>query len=286
MLLKSSVGKKGVNHSSDVKLVQELLNRTLRTPFRLLGVDGIPGTKTQLAISNFQQKVVGLKMPDGLIEPHGKTWVHLQKYLQDSPNLQTADYRVFPNVEQKPFAVEHKSFKKDVVVISKNIAWGAKVSNAFKVKVVEICKYLDVAPDYLMSCMAFETGETFSPSIKNAAGSGATGLIQFMPSTAKSLGTTVIKLGEMTAVEQLEYVKMYFTPYKGKLKKLEDVYMAILYPAAISRSVDHVLFEAGTKAYDQNKGFDANKDGKITLQEISAKVRQKYEIGLRRGYLG
>lgn len=41
-----------------------------------------------------------------------------------------------------------------------------------------------------MAAMAFESGETFSPSIKNAAGSGAVGLIQFMPSTAKALGTS------------------------------------------------------------------------------------------------
>lgn len=286
MLLKNSVGKKGINHSADVKLVQELLNRAMRIPFRLLGVDGIPGAKTQQAINNFQHKVVGLKIPDGLIEPQGKTWSYLQKYLCESPSIQTADYRVFPVVEPKLFSIEHKLLKKNVLVASKSIAWGAKVSGAFKVKVMEICTYLDVAPDYLMSCMAFETGETFSSSIKNAAGSGAVGLIQFMPSTAKSLGTTVAKLQEMSAVEQLDYVKMYFSPYKGKLKKLEDVYMAILYPAAIDRSVDHVLFKEGTKVYDQNKGFDANKDGKITLQEISAKVRQKYEIGLRRGYLG
>jgi membrane-bound lytic murein transglycosylase B len=65
------------------------------------------------------------------------------------------------------------------------ITWGVKVSDAFKRKVIVISQGLGVSPDFLMACMAFETGETFSPAIKNAAGSGAVGLIQFMPSTAK-----------------------------------------------------------------------------------------------------
>jgi hypothetical protein len=50
-----------------------------------------------------------------------------------------------------------------------------------------------------MACMAFEKGETFSPCVKNP-GSSATGLIQFMSSTAKSLGTTTNDLCKMSAV--------------------------------------------------------------------------------------
>ena len=40
-------------------------------------------------------------------------------------------------------------------------------------------------PEYLLAVMSFETGGTFSPGVRNAAGSGATGLIQFMPATAR-----------------------------------------------------------------------------------------------------
>jgi len=36
----------------------------------------------------------------------------------------------------------------------------------------------------------------------------------------------------------------------------------------------------------QNKGFDANADKKISLKEISSKVRAMYEKGLSKGYLG
>lgn len=48
----------------------------------------------------------------------------------------------------------------------------------------------------------------------NAPGSGAIGLIQFMPSTAKGLGTSTSALKQMTAVDQLAYVEKYFAPYK------------------------------------------------------------------------
>jgi hypothetical protein len=66
------------------------------------------------------------------------------------------------------------------------IAWGKKVSAEFKQKVLECCGRLGVNPDFLMSAMAFETGETFDPKAHNAS-TGATGLIQFLPSTAIGL---------------------------------------------------------------------------------------------------
>jgi len=60
------------------------------------------------------------------------------------------------------------------------IAWGAKVSPEFKKRTVEISKELGINPDFLMACMAFESGATFRADIPNKAGSGAVGLIQFM----------------------------------------------------------------------------------------------------------
>ena len=51
--------------------------------------------------------------------------------------------------------------------------------------------------------------------------------------------------------------------------------MAVLFPSAIGRSNDHVLFSQGSKAYAQNSGLDANRDGKITKAEAAASVRQK-----------
>ncbi len=169
---------------------------------------------------------------------------------------------------------------------SRRIAWGAKVSADFKKKVLEISTHLGVDPDYLMACMAFESGESFSPSKANAAGSGATGLIQFMPATARALGTTTAALAKMTAVEQLDYVEKYFDPYRNRLKTLDDVYMAILWPAAIGRPDSYALFRSPSTAYTQNAGLDANKDGIVTKAEAAARVRAELHKGEQAGFVG
>ena len=168
-------------------------------------------------------------------------------------------------------------------VSGKNIAWSAKVSPEFVNKVVAISERLGIEdPSDLMSCMAWESGETFSPSVLNGAGSKAVGLIQFMPSTAKGLGTSSEALSKMTAIEQLDYVYKYFLPYKGRLKNLGDIYMAILWPAGIGKKDDYVLWTKDKRptTYLQNKGLDVNKDGAITRAECLAKVRAKKERGL------
>ncbi|QOH39520.1 SH3 domain-containing protein [Burkholderia cepacia] len=184
------------------------------------------------------------------------------------------------------------------------IAWGKRVGEEFKAKVMEISEDLRVDPDYLMSCMAFETGETFRPDIRNAADSGATGLVQFMPSTAVGLGTTTDKLSKMTAVEQLEYVHRYFLPSKGRLRELEDVYMHILYPAAVGKPGEYVIADkyvredSGVikidkngnkiinKIYAQNIGLDVDGNEKITKTEAASKVREKYEKGMGNDFKG
>jgi hypothetical protein len=127
--------------------------------------------------------------------------------------------------------------------------------------------------------MAFETGETFSPSTGNHRGSGATGLIQFMPKTAGHLGTSTAALAAMSAVEQLDYVEQYLSSYAGRLNTLEDVYMAILWPTAIGQSNDYVLFSQGSSAYSGNR-LDFDKDGNVTKYEATSKVRTLLEKGL------
>ena len=151
-----------------------------------------------------------------------------------------------------------------------------KTSVSFRKKVVQIAEELDVEPNYLMAAMSFESGGTFSPAIRNAAGSGAVGLIQFMPSTARSLGTSTNALARMKPEEQLDYVKKYFRPYRGKLRTLEDVYMAILYPVAIGKGPNHVLFRSPSITYVQNKGLDDEGKGYVTVADATEKVRKRF----------
>jgi len=192
---------------------------------------------------------------------------------------------IYGNLMDKQKVIEYLQLaiaelqKTDVADTDIQIAWGAKVSPVFKDRILWTANEIEVDPNYLMACIAFESAETFSASIKNAAGSGATGLIQFMPKTAKDLGTSVTALAKMTPEDQIKYVYRYFLPYKGRLKTLEDVYMAILWPRAIGKPATFPLFTGGV-AYRQNAGLDTNKDGIVTKYEAAKKVREKFERGM------
>ena len=164
------------------------------------------------------------------------------------------------------------------------LAWGNKVSPEFRARAVKLCKNLAWTEDHaswLMACIAWESGESFSSYIKNMAGSGAVGLIQFMPMTAKDLKTTTDDLVKMTPVEQLDYVERYFFRYAPKIHSLPDMYMAILMPKYITSPLETVLFNGGTTAYRQNAGLDSNTDGRITKAECAGKVLAKLQKGLK-----
>lgn len=171
------------------------------------------------------------------------------------------------------------------VVPARSLAWGKKVDQAFRDSIFWIADELGLpemtGPDDLMSCIAWESGETFSPSVVNMAGSGATGLIQFMPTTAVGLKTTTAKLAAMTPVQQLAYVYRYFLPWKGKLRNLGDLYMAILWPLGVGKADSFVLWEKGSRptTYRQNAGLDVNNDKRITRGEAVSKVLQKVAKG-------
>lgn len=165
------------------------------------------------------------------------------------------------------------------------LAWGAKVSLAFRDKVRAIASDLRCDPSDLMACMAWESGRSFRPDVRNMAGSGAVGLIQFMPSVAASLGTSTEALEALTPEAQLDWVAKYFAPYGGKLHDLASTYMAILWPAGIVKPDTYVLFDKDDKdhpaRYRQNAGLDINKDGHVTKAEAASKVIAIKAEGLR-----
>lgn len=150
------------------------------------------------------------------------------------------------------------------------------------VATVKVANDLNIDPNFLNTVIAFETSGTWSPSIKNAAGSGATGLIQFIAPTAVRLGTTTKDLANMTYIQQLEYVKKYFSQFK-KLHTLEDVYLAVFYPKAIGLANSAIIATAGEKTYEQNKGFDTSGKGYITKLDITSTIRSVYNAGKVRG---
>lgn len=131
-----------------------------------------------------------------------------------------------------------------------------------------------ISADDLYRIIEFETGGTWSPSVK-AATSSATGLIQFIESTAEGLGTSTAELAQMTRAEQMEFVQRYLEPYAGRIQNFGDLYMAIHWPRGVGQGDDFVMYEEGSREYTANRGLDANGDGTVTRGETMAVVERR-----------
>ena len=123
----------------------------------------------------------------------------------------------------------------------------------------------------LLGLIASES--SFDPKAVNKD-TGATGLIQFMPEVAESLGTTTDEIREMRSTEQVKLIDKYFdmnklpdNPTAGQLKT--NVLMLIY----TDKSDDFELMTKNKQFTDgeQSKyifsksGLDSNKDGFITI---------------------
>jgi len=142
----------------------------------------------------------------------------------------------------------------------------------FITKLKNICNSLSIDPDWLMIVMYAES--RVNPQAKNPY-TNATGLIQFMPSTATDLGTSVNALYNMNNLQQLDYVYLYFKPYKGKIKDIYDLYLTTFFPVALGKSDSWVLQTSTMSSKliaQQNPGVDLNKDLKITVGEFKQYV--------------
>ena len=151
------------------------------------------------------------------------------------------------------------------------------MTDEFYEKVVKISKNIKCDPNELMGVMNSESGINHKAVNKK---SKATGLIQFMPNTAKGLGTTIEKLKNMSAVQQLDYVEKYLQSQKKNAGFADDkqlsageLYALVFLPGRAKRSV---LTTKEESYYTWNKGLDRNKDGKITIAELDTRVKKDF----------
>lgn len=140
-------------------------------------------------------------------------------------------------------------------------------------KIDEISQRLGCNPNDLKAVIYAESGG--NPRAVNP--SGATGLIQFMPDTAKGLGTTTAALKNMTIEQQLDYVEKHLQGAKAgagfaKTDKIDSgtLYSLVFLPAFAKRDV---LCQSDSIYYKANSGLDKNKDGLITKADLATQMK-------------
>ena len=122
----------------------------------------------------------------------------------------------------------------------------ADIRTAFAKKVETISTYLGIHPDWLMQVMWAES--KMKPDAANRQGKEkrlvAAGLLQF------TTGSGIVKAGKvpsiahilsMPALAQLDLMKWYFTPYRGKMRSYYDVYAVTFFPAMVGKPDDWVM---------------------------------------------
>jgi murein DD-endopeptidase MepM/ murein hydrolase activator NlpD len=95
---------------------------------------------------------------------------------------------------------------------------------AFAKKIAQVASKIGIPAVWLVDIMAHESAG-FQTAISNDK-TMATGLIQFMPETAASLGTSVAALKNMDKLRQLDYVEKYFR-VNGFSKRMKNIYAVL-----------------------------------------------------------
>jgi hypothetical protein len=142
----------------------------------------------------------------------------------------------------------------------------------------QVAANLNIPVNWMYAVIENESG--FDPSIPNQlyvqqgrGADAAVGLIQFMPDTARALGTSTEELAGMSRTDQLVYVERYLEQYSDKIQSPEDVYLATFYPRALGEDDSFVIGSERSNSRiaaitRDNPIFDLNRDGGITVGEV------------------
>ena len=139
--------------------------------------------------------------------------------------------------------------------------------NDFMAEVNRVSNRFGINPNDLLALMRSES--SLNPQAVNPT-TGATGLIQFMPKTARSLGTTVEELRNMSAAQQMRFIEKYFESVNlPRGASAGTLYAYVFLPGRAQRQI---LARAGENFYEANRGLDMNKDGIITIEDLDMRM--------------
>ena len=239
--------------------VEDLQKKLAAAGFDPGPIDGSFGPKTQAALRAYQTaKGIGV---DGIVGPETRASL----LAQPAPGPVDPNKPTVPTTPTTP-STPNSSTARELEAMALQ-----KHGPEFLQKVKDMAGRLGVKPEWILAVMKNESN--MSTTAKNPHG-GATGLIQFMPATARGLGTTTEALSKMSALEQLSYVEKYYTPFKGKITSGTDMYMATFWPAGVGKPDSYNI--GGAEVARVNPIFDLNKNGQITAGEFREYYRKRF----------
>lgn len=155
-----------------------------------------------------------------------------------------------------------------------------RTGDAERQKLLMVADELGIPADAISAVISHES--RWNPQAKNPRGS-ATGLLQWIESTAKGMGTSTAEIARMSTIEQLELAKRYFWPYRARIRTVTDALMAVFMPAYVGKPESHIIARKDStgaigkrteaEVYTANRGFDKEQKGYITVGDVSRNAR-------------
>ena len=170
-----------------------------------------------------------------------------------------------------------------------NATLKTKLTNFYtanKAAVDSLAAYLGVPPMWLVAVWDNESGLNPKAGPNSI---GAVGLNQMLPSTLAGLNSSASAYHDGSVNYQIQIMKDFYKPIKGKIKRAGDLYLFNFLPAAVIENVSagFVLGASGDTSkyhgmskdliYNQNKSLDYNHDGQITRQDFWDGFEGKYD---------
>ncbi len=154
--------------------------------------------------------------------------------------------------------------------------------SAFEKKVTDIAAWLGIDPNWLMQVMYAESKMNARAKNIQQGRLIAAGLLQWTKASGlPGAPKTVLQYNHL---QQLDWVKKYFTPYRGKMHSYFDVYLVTFFPAAVGQGDGYVFATRKLPASliaHQNPAINTVKDGKITMAEFKQYVWSSTPVTVR-----
>ncbi|OJW79575.1 MAG: hypothetical protein BGO69_12660 [Bacteroidetes bacterium 46-16] len=153
---------------------------------------------------------------------------------------------------------------------------------AFAQKVTDIAAGLQIDPNWLMQVMYAESKLKASAQNIQKGRLIAAGLLQW--TSASGAPGAPQSMLQRNHLQQLDWVKEYFKPYRGKMHSYFDVYLVTFFPAAVGKPDNYVFSTSRLSASliaSQNPAVNIVKDGKITMAEFKQYVWNSTPSGVR-----